>query len=319
MTGYYLQDHPNPTTPQYGWERAKLGQPETHLSGVVGVHTSEAITDFEGVDNNAENNAAFLARRPEHGSYHTSADADSIVPLVHPRYAAWADTTNNAHAMSVSGCLQAARWLEMTPARRRAVVVNMAVAAARMVLTAVADGYLARPTPAVRISAAEAISGSRPGFYGHGETNPGTRYDPGQHFDWDLFLSTYAAAIGGTITTHSATSEEDELNKDQDAALGIVFHKVNQAPAAGQLASQGDINIVLARVSALEATVLEALGKPRPEPSAVLVKGDEQATVYAWDGGTGYRALDYNEFAALMASGAELRTVDQSMIVSAEQ
>ena len=208
---YYLEDHPNPNTPQYGWERAKLGQPGTHLSGVVGVHTSEAITDFDGVDNNAENNAAFLRRRTDYGSYHTTGDADTIVDLIHPRYAAWADTTNNAHAMSVSGCLQAARWLEMTPERRRAVVVNMALAAARMVQTAVRDGYLAAPTPAVRISAAEAISGSRPGFYGHGETNPGTRYDPGQNFDWDLFLSTYAAAIGGTINYQSTSNQEGFL------------------------------------------------------------------------------------------------------------
>jgi hypothetical protein len=208
---FYLQDNPNPNTPQYGWERAPLGAPGVHLSGVIGVHTSEAITDFEGVDNNAENNAAFLGRRTDYGSYHTTADADSIVPLVHPRYATWADTTNNPHAMSVSGCLQAARWLEMTPERRRAVVVNMAHAAALMVQTAVADGYLASPTPAVRISATEAIAGSSPGFYGHGETNPGTRYDPGSHFDWDLFLSAYAEAIGGGITFQSAPQEELDM------------------------------------------------------------------------------------------------------------
>lgn len=205
---YYLQNHPNPNTPQYGWERAKLDSPGVHLSGVIGVHTSEAITDFEGIDNNAENNAAFLGRRTDYGSYHTTADADSIVPLVHPRYAAWADTTNNPHAMSVSGCLQAARWLEMTPERRRAVVVNMGVAAARMVLTAVADGYLAAPAPAVRISPSEAINGSRAGFYGHGETNPGTRYDPGAHFDWNLFLSAYAEAVGG-ISPQGTTEEND--------------------------------------------------------------------------------------------------------------
>jgi hypothetical protein len=230
---YYLEDHPNPNTPQYGWERAKLGQPGVHVSGVVGVHTSEAITDFEGVDNNAENNAAFLGRRTDYGSYTTSADADTIVPLVHPRYAAWADTTNNAHAMSVSGCLQAARWLEMTPERRRAVVVNMAIAAARMVQTAVADGYLAKPTPAVRISAAEAISGSRPGFYGHGETNPGTRYDPGAHFDWDLFLATYAATIGGiNYASTDAPKEWDEMaSKDE---IKAAFREVAKEGPAGR-------------------------------------------------------------------------------------
>lgn len=206
-TGYYLEDHPNLNLAQFGWLRVRTWENGQHLSGVVGVHTSEAITDFEGPDWNAENNAKFLETRTNHGSYTTSADADSVLPLVHPRWAAWADTTNNAHAMSVAGCLQAARWLEMTPQRRRAVVVNMGVAAARMVLTAVADGYLAKPTPAVRISAAEAIKGSRPGFYGHGETNPGTRYDPGQNFDWDLFLATYASAVGGGISFQGSVAQ----------------------------------------------------------------------------------------------------------------
>lgn len=197
---WYLIDNPNPNTPQYGWERAKLGQPGQHLSGVVGVHTSEAPTDFEGADLNAENNAAFLGRRTDYGSYHTTGDADSIVHLIHPRYAAWADTTNNAHALSVSGCLEAARWLEMTPERRRAVVVNMARAIAYVAQVAVAEGYLAEVPPARRITPAEAIAGSRAGFYGHGETNPGTRYDPGAHFDWDLFLASYAEAVGGTVS-----------------------------------------------------------------------------------------------------------------------
>lgn len=221
---YYLEDHPNPNTPQFGWERAKLGQPGVHLSGVIGVHTSEAITDFEGVDNNAENNAAFIGRRTDYGSYHTTGDADSILPLVHPRYAAWADTTNNPHAMSVSGCLQAARWLEMTPERRRAVVVNMGVAAARMVLTAVADGYLAEVVPARRITAAEAISGSRPGFYGHGETNPGTRYDPGAHFDWNLFLAAYAEAVGITPQEDSLSAADVKAITD---AINLAFQRTH--------------------------------------------------------------------------------------------
>lgn len=230
--GYYLQDYPNPNTPQYGWLRVTLTQLGQRLSGVIGVHTSEAITDFEGVDNNAENNAAFIGRRTDYGSYHTTADADSILPLVHPAWAAWADTTNNAHAMSVSGCLQAARWLEMTPARRRAVVVNMAHAAARMVQTAVADGYLASPTPARRITAAEAISGSRPGFYGHGETNPGTRYDPGQHFDWDLFLTTYAQAIGGAAT--GPTTPPNQVDQEDTLSAAEVNKIIDAIEAEGK-------------------------------------------------------------------------------------
>lgn len=207
---YYLMDHPNPILGQFGWERAKLGRPGQHLSGVVGVHTAENATDFEGADPGAEEVAGFISRRDSYGSYHTIADADSIVPLVHPRFAAWADTTNNAHALSVSGAMQAARWRDLTPARAAAVTRNMARAIANIVKIAVAEGYLAAPPPARRISATEAINGTRAGFYGHGETNPGTRYDPGQNFDWNLFLSTYAAEIGSNTTTQeSELSAED--------------------------------------------------------------------------------------------------------------
>lgn len=115
-------------------------------------------------------------------------------------------------------------------------------------------------------------------------------------------------------STITPASEEDELNSDQNNALGAVYNRVNHVPEAGLVASQGDINIMLARMNNLEDTVLEALGKPRPEPSAIVVKGDQEDTVYAWDGGTGYRALNYAEFAALMATGAELRTVEQATI-----
>lgn len=194
-TGYALQDIPNTRQPQFGW-------PRNRVSGVIGVHTTENITDLEGSDQNAENCLNFLRTRTDHGSYHSLADFDSIIPLVHPGWATWADTTNNTHAMSVSGALQAARWRDLSQARADQIVANMALAAANLSLTAFREGYMDQPTPARRISAADAKSGRIPGFYGHGETNPGTRYDPGAHFNWDLFLEQYAVAVnGGSIIT----------------------------------------------------------------------------------------------------------------------
>lgn len=201
---YYLEDNPNPNTPQYGWERSRV-------SGVIGVHTTESGVDMEGDDQGAENTAAFIARRTDYGSYHILADWDTIVPLTRPTFAAWADTTNNVHAMSVSGAMDAARWRDLPPERAAQIVRNMGIAAAMLVHDAIAHGLMDQPTPAVRITAAEAIAGSRPGFYGHGETNPGTRYDPGSNFDWDLFLASYAAAVGGTIQYQSTTVQEDDM------------------------------------------------------------------------------------------------------------
>ncbi len=208
---YYLQDNPNPNTGQYGWPRRKV-------SGVIGVHTAENNTDFEGVDPGAEDVARFIGRRSDYGSYHAIADADSRLKLVHPSYAAWADTTNNVHAMSISGAMQAARWRELSPARAAALTRNMAIAAAELVRDAIAAGLLGTPTPARRITPAEAVSGSRAGFYGLGETNPGTRYDPGQNFDWALFLTTYDNAVHGSTTP----IQEDDLTPEQAQQLAYI-------------------------------------------------------------------------------------------------
>lgn len=157
------------------------------------------------------------------------------------------------------------------------------------------------------------------GFCLHRQIDPETRTDPGDGYPYELLMAKIRSYMGISINPQGLTteSEENELNKDQDAALSVVFHKVNKAEAAGQLASQGDINIVLARMSALEATVREALGKPHQAPVAVLVKGDQEATVYAWDGGDAYRALEYDEFASLMAAGADLRIQEQARIDAA--
>lgn len=203
---YYLEDHPNvPGRPaQYGW-------PRTRVSGVIGVHTTESGVVFSGADPGAENTARFISTRSDHGSYHIMADWDTIVPLTRPTFAAWADTTNNAHAMSVSGAMNAARWRDLAPARASQIVRNMGIAAAMLVRDAIAHGVLSQVVPAQRITAAEAIAGTRMGFYGHGETNPGTRYDPGTNFDWDLFLSSYAAAVGGSIQFQSATIPEEDM------------------------------------------------------------------------------------------------------------
>lgn len=219
---YYLEDHPNAAVPQYGW-------PRTRVSGVVGVHTTESGVVFEGADPGAENTAGYLSRRTNHGSYHIMADWDTIIPLVRPTFAAWADTTNNPHALSVSGAMNAARWRDLTPERAAGIVRNMGIAAAMLVRDAIAHGVLDEIVPARRITAQQAIDGSAKGFYGHGETNPGTRYDPGQNFDWDLFLASYAAAVGGNITYQSATTtDEGFLMALNDEAQQNIYEAVGR-------------------------------------------------------------------------------------------
>ncbi len=230
--GYYLQDNPNPNAGQFGW-------PRTRVSGVIGVHTTESGVIPSGPDGGAENTARFIGRRTDYGSYHALADADSRLKLVHPSYAAWADTTNNAHAMSVSGAMNAARWRDLTPERAAAIVRNMGIAAAELVQDAIAAGLLSTPTPARRITPAEAVSGSRAGFYGHGETNPGTRYDPGQNFDWDLFLTTYANAIAGINYASTTTTKEWDEMASKDEIKEAVREVAKEGPAGRDIGYYG--------------------------------------------------------------------------------
>jgi hypothetical protein len=221
--GYYLEEHPNPNTAQYGW-------PRTWCSGVIGIHTTESGVIPAGADPGAENTAGFISRRSDYGSYHMIADWDTIVPMTRPTFAAWADTTNNVHALSVSGAMDAARWRDITPERAAGIVRNMGIAAAMLAHDAVAHGVLKQVPPARRITAQQAIDGTAAGFYGHGETNPGTRYDPGQNFDWELFLASYAAAVGGSITYQSTTSEGDifmALTDEQQARILAAADRIN--------------------------------------------------------------------------------------------
>lgn len=305
--GYYLQDNPNKSFGQFGW-------PRTKVSGAIGVHTAENNTDFDGADPGAEDVASWLTRRADPGSYHAIADADSRIKLIHPRYAAWADTTNNAHAMSVSGAMQAARWRELSPARAAAITRNMAYAAAELVQDAIDAGLLSAPVPARRITAAEAVAGTRAGFYGHGETNPGRRYDPGQNFDWDLFLQTYASAVGGhaaagIITPQSTTTppEEDDMFTDQDRAdlartkeLLLSFQAAITDPVTGYVGHA-------------------ALAVLRAGAATQYVKGDAEDTIYAREANGVLRGITKDEWDVASAAGEKFVQMPQGEIDEAKK
>lgn len=228
--GYYLEE--NGDGMQYGAVRRNGAR----LSGAVGVHTTEWLTDFSGPDQNAENVAAFMARRfttqGDYGSYHIVSDYDTIVDLVRADHEAWHDIFTNNHSLSVSMSLQAARWMELTPERRAQIVRMGAKAAYLKCREAVRMGLLADFPPARRITGAQAIAGTHAGFYGHGETNPGTRYDPGSNFDWDLFLNTYAALVASNGTDVAGSIEEDDMAftdwpaEDQNALVSRVAKSV---------------------------------------------------------------------------------------------
>ena len=107
----YLDDHPNPNTPQ---QRRPRRAP---LSGTVGVHTAESIMDTIGPDTGAENVAAFIASRSDYGSYHVLVDSDSVVVMAGDDAETWhiAESDNfgygmNSHSWGISAACSSHQW-----------------------------------------------------------------------------------------------------------------------------------------------------------------------------------------------------------------
>jgi hypothetical protein len=178
----YLVEHP-PRTRQF--RRPRREKP----SGVCVVHTAENAPDVDGADGSAEAVARFIETRADYGSYHDLVDSDSIVDLVPYDAEAYHDGTgSNPHSYGVSGATQAHRWPTLPLLRRRAIVRNMAKAAARYAAWVEREHGVV--IPARRITKAE--SDARvPGFLAHGDRDPERRTDPGPAFPWDYFLRCY--------------------------------------------------------------------------------------------------------------------------------
>lgn len=194
----YLETHPQ-RLPQYGRVRRGGAKP----SGVIVVHTAENTPDVIGPDSGAEDVAAYIARRTTHGSYHDLVDSDSIVRMAPYSAETWHDTGTNGHSYGVSAAVRAHEWHKLAPARRDAIVRNMAQAAADYARWL--KGTSGIVVPARRITRAQSRA-KVPGFLGHGESDPGRRSDPGPGFNWDLFLSHYALVLGGAPARPTPTA-----------------------------------------------------------------------------------------------------------------
>lgn len=182
MTAYLITNPPRQTQ----FRRPRRAKP----SGVCVVHTAENAPDLDGADGAAEAVARFIQGRADYGSYHDLTDSDSIVDLVPYDAEAYHDGTgSNPHSYGVSGATQAARWPTLPALRRRAMVRNMAKAAARYA------AWLEREEgiviPARRITRAQSEA-RVPGFLAHGDRDPERRSDPGKAFPWATFLSDFA-------------------------------------------------------------------------------------------------------------------------------
>lgn len=181
MTAYLVANPPK--TRQY--RRPRREKP----SGVGVVHTAENTPDIDGADGAAEAVAAFIQGRSDYGSYHDLADSDSIVDLVPYDAEAYHDGTgSNPHSYGVSGATQAARWPFLPALRRRAMVRNMAKAAARYAAWIEREHDVVIPARRITREQSEARV---PGWLAHGDRDPERRTDPGKDFPWETFLKDY--------------------------------------------------------------------------------------------------------------------------------
>lgn len=180
--GFYLEDNP-PTRAQFRTER------NASPTGAIAVHTTESITDTTGQDSGAEAVANFIRTRTTPGSYHTLTDADSIVRLGRYIWQMYGEGTGgNRWALHLSIATQASKWRALPDDWIEAAITNTAIAAAHMGKW-MHDNYRI-VVPAQRITADDYRLG-RPGFIAHGTIDPGRRSDPGEHFPWETFLTTY--------------------------------------------------------------------------------------------------------------------------------
>ncbi|WP_026874281.1 N-acetylmuramoyl-L-alanine amidase [Jiangella gansuensis] len=204
------------------------------LWGVIGVHTAESFPDETGPDTGAENVARFIRDRTTPGCYHRLSDSDSRIELVPFELATFHIGTHglNDRTIGISAATQAAKWRSLDPDYVTAMVQNMARDAADAARWLKTEHGIT--VPARRITLAQALNGQH-GFLAHGDADPGRRTDPGEHFPWPLFLSTYAALMRGDTTTDDEWSEMASREEVEQASYEGTMRALADAAAGNGL------------------------------------------------------------------------------------
>lgn len=191
MTGesFYLLEHKNPHLDQYGEARRYRNTP----SGTIVIHTAENVADQIGGDLGAENVAAYVVRRTDYGSYHRIVDADSVIKMAPFGFETWHCRNTNPWSIGISMAVMADDWDRYSDDYVMRVLRNAARASAEAVRDL--KKYWKITVPIEHITGSQALA-KRPGFTGHGETDPTRRHDPGSGFPWARFLRMVREELG---------------------------------------------------------------------------------------------------------------------------
>lgn len=181
------------------------------LSGVVVVHTTEAALDAIAPDTGAENVAAFIARRPDPGSYHVLVDTDSVVDLIVDGCEAFGTNSgDNRHAWHIA---MACRTTDLDPDAWHTHVLLRAVAAEAVEFWR-RNGF--DPAAARWLTRSEAQAKQGPGYVNHGTLQPQDRTDAfaahPDRVDLELLLARFTREAAGTTTPQPLP--EDDVTPD---------------------------------------------------------------------------------------------------------
>ncbi|WP_194521983.1 N-acetylmuramoyl-L-alanine amidase [Cellulosimicrobium sp. JZ28] len=261
MGEFYGLDHPNRRSPQIGNPRRGGTSP----SGTIVIHTAECAADLVGPDTSAEGVANYLTNRTTPGSYHRIVDSDSVVKYAPLGYETWHCRFTNRWSIGISFAVQAHMWAQYPPAFVTAILRQ----GARTTAAAIRDlkTYWGIDVPLVRITREQALA-RRPGFIGHGETDPTRRSDPGPAFPWARFLDMVRAELTGTPTASPTAPAAPPLpppDNMEEILMGYPFiiRGTDQDAWTLVLSPTKQVPISSTDVKANRVEIIAAFGEPR--------------------------------------------------------
>lgn len=245
-TGFHLLDKPNQNGPFFYTSRrtCKHGVTPDRLPHLIAVHTAESLPDFKGPDTSGEALAKYASTTTRSVSWHSTVDADGVVPMIPDSYVGFHVVGYNTCSVGVEIATQAGKWVELAQAYPDWYRGIMGQAANQ-----VAWWAKTYDIPAKRITKEAADAGVR-GIVAHADLDPKRRTDPGKAFAWSQFLYDVAQRL------EAPSGYVDRDDWPEYAALSI-----QKAIDAGIMVGDGKVWQPARQLTRAElAVVLDRLG-----------------------------------------------------------